>query len=320
MLSASGLIANETLEKAMAEWRADNAARPETPLPQYLLEIGLISEWQRRHLSAGRSTGFALGEYTIVEKLGVGPSAAVYLAERAGTRSRVALKVVSRIYAGAPGHAEWLDGQARSLATGDPGLTRIYDVGTDPGRWYIARELVIGHTLYELINRAKMISIDDVGRLMAQIADSVAAVHRGGGCLCNVTPMDVMLDENGNVKIPVPGLSWASFGRALVSRCIYDRATYTSLGHACDNGIVEASDWRDDVFSIGCLLYYLLTASRPPSDLETGGAVRAIRRLRPDAPTAFVELVASSIAIGRDALAPTAADMAQCFENWNVAS
>ncbi len=228
--------------------------------------------------------------YRLLKRIGRGGSSTVYLADQQGegfTR-RVALKVVDR------GPDASLTGRFRAeqgiLASLEhPGIARLYDAGMTPsGRPYLAMELVEGTTVLDACRQAQT-PLRDRLRLFLAILAAVGHAHAAGVVHRDLKPGNILVSSRGEPKL-------VDFGIArLQPEGAEAGETETFLRHAMTLSYAspeqvrgEAAGVRSDVYSLGVVLYELLTGRRPyrlaDASLET--LARAIREQEPERPSA----------------------------------
>jgi eukaryotic-like serine/threonine-protein kinase len=217
--------------------------------------------------------GTSLSRYRIVERLGAGATADVYRAEDTRLRRQVALKVLRG------GSPQALVAEARAAsALAHPNIAVIYEVDRADvegvGVEFIAMELVVGRTLADLI-AAGTLSLDQSLDIVRQTAGGLAAAHARGFVHRDIKPANLMVTDAGLVKVLDFGLARAS--RALL-RAADDPTTSGDLltVAAAPAGTLpymapeqirgDALDGRADMFSLGVVLYELLTGRRPFDD------------------------------------------------------
>ncbi|HJK95219.1 MAG TPA: protein kinase [Polyangiaceae bacterium LLY-WYZ-15_(1-7)] len=226
----------------------------------------------------------ALGErfadrYRILELLGVGGMGAVYEAEDEQVGERVALKLL------AP--TDEVDELARSRFRREvrlarrishPNVVRIHDLGTHEGVWYLSMALVRGTDLRRLLRRTGPMDPSRAAALVRDVAGALDAVHAAGVVHRDLKPANVLLEEGGRVVLTDFGVarvseSCANTRSGLVGTPVY-MAPEQVLGHPLDA--------RTDLYSLGLILYELLTGE-VPFVAETAIAT-ALARVQHDPP------------------------------------
>jgi serine/threonine-protein kinase len=220
----------------------------------------------------------------------------VYRARDPKLDREIALKVLSAELASSNEHLRRFEHEARAAsALNHPNIVSIYDVGRDDEHAYIAMELVDGQDLRDMTARGP-IPLKQLVRIAAKLTDGLAAAHERGIVHRDLKPENVIVSNEGFVKI-------LDFGLAKLVRTIGQNdttmphtvpgAVFGTVGYMSpEQASGKPIDFRSDQFSIGVILYELLTGRRPfdePSPAETMAAIirndpKPLRDLRADVP------------------------------------
>lgn len=215
-------------------------------------------------------TGQTLGQYRIIEPLGRGGMATVFKAFQPSLERYVAVKVLPPYYAHEEGFAERFVREARSVARLEhPHILPVYDFGQEDEFTYIAMKYVPAGTLKDLISGDAM-PIEHAIEIIAQIGQALDYAHGQGIIHRDVKPSNVLMDRG----------EWAllmDFGLAkIVEGSVQLTASGVGVGTPAymspEQGQGRPVDHRADIYSLGVVLYEMLTG-RVPFDAETPMAV-----------------------------------------------
>ena len=200
------------------------------------------------------------GRYRVVRKLGGGGMADVYLCEDLTLGRHVAIKVLLQRYLDDPTFVERFRREAKAAAgLNQQNLVSIYDWGEVDGTYYIAMEYVEGETLKDLIRRRGRLSGNESVGLALQLLAAVDFAHRSGIVHRDIKPQNVMLDRAGTVKVMDFGIARAGDSGMTEAGSILGTAQYLAPEQAKGYPVDE----RSDLYSVGVVLYEMLTGTVP---------------------------------------------------------
>ena len=200
------------------------------------------------------------GRYRILDRLGSGGMADVYRAEDLELRRQVALKFLHLRFAEDPEFVERFRREATSAAgLQHPNIVGIFDRGDWDGTPYIAMEYVRGRTLKEIIREHGAIEPRLAANLTIQILTATAFAHRHGIVHRDLKPHNVLVDDEGRAKVIDFGIARAGASDMTETGSIMGTAQYLSPEQAQGHPVDE----RSDLYSIGVVLYELLTGIVP---------------------------------------------------------
>jgi serine/threonine-protein kinase len=200
------------------------------------------------------------GRYRVVRKLGGGGMADVYLCEDLTLGRRVALKVLLERFLGDATFVERFRREAKAAAGLNQGnLVSIYDWGELDGTYYIVMEYVEGETLKDYIRRQGRLSGTESVRITLQLLAALEYAHRSGIVHRDIKPQNVMLDREGTVKVMDFGIARAGDSGMTEAGSILGTAQYLAPEQAKGQPV----DARTDLYSVGVVLYEMLTGTVP---------------------------------------------------------
>ena len=231
------------------------------------------------------SAGQRVGPYEILTPLGAGGMGEVYRARDTRLDRDVAVKVLPARLGESAEAFERFEREAKAVAAlSHPNILAIHDFGTYEGTAYAVMELLEGETLRQRLAAGPLPARKAV-ECAAQVARGLAAAHEKGIVHRDLKPENVIVTPDGRVKILDFGLARqaAPFGSG-------DETSSPTLAHHTEPGTVmgtvgymspeqvrgEAADHRSDIFSLGCVLYEMLTGRRAfqkPTGAETMTAI-----------------------------------------------
>ena len=200
------------------------------------------------------------GRYRIVRKLGAGGMANVYLAEDQELGRRVAIKILNDRHAHDEQFVERFRREAKNAAAlNHPNIVSIYDRGEAEDSYYIAMEFLDGRSLKELILGHGPAPVNVAIEYVRQILSALRFAHRHGIVHRDIKPHNVLVDREGRVKVTDFGIARAGTSQMTEAGSIVGTAQYLSPEQARGGEV----DQRSDLYSLGVVLYELLTGETP---------------------------------------------------------
>ena len=204
------------------------------------------------------------GRYRIIRKLGSGGMANVYLAEDEELGRQVAIKILNDRHASDDQFVERFRREAKNAAgLSHPNIVSIYDRGEAEGTYYIAMEYLEGRSLKERIVADGPLPISDAIEIARQILRAIGFAHKRGIVHRDIKPHNVLLVQDGagdeRFKVTDFGISRTTASQMTEAGSIVGTAQYLSPEQARGAPV----DQRSDVYSVGIVLYELLTGKLP---------------------------------------------------------
>jgi response regulator RpfG family c-di-GMP phosphodiesterase/serine/threonine protein kinase len=291
--------------------RSDVAAcRDQEAFLKKLVDLGLLNSYQASRLRNGKSSGLVLGNYRVLDRLGAGGMAVIYLAEHIKMKKKVAIKTLSwtedqderlvhRFYAEIRAVAQLRHQNivsaidAGEMASVDP------DVGTVH---YFVMEYLPGEDLEAIVNRQGALAPDRACQLAHQIADALHEAHRHKLIHRDIKPSNILVTPEGSAKL-------LDFGLARTrSRLTEPGSVLGTLGYMAPEQAQDATavDERADIYSLGATLFWALTGQDPfpvTSNVAQDLNQRltkpppSVRSVRPQIPVGLDEIVQKMMAV-----------------------
>jgi serine/threonine-protein kinase len=221
------------------------------------------------------------GRYRLESKLGSGGMSTVYLAVDEVLDRRVAIKVLHREISDQPDQLERFRREARAVASlSHPNLVAVIDAGEDGGHPYIVFEYVPGETLKKRIDTEGRLGLDEATAYAIEIGRGLAAAHAARLIHRDVKPQNVLIDAEGRAKITDFGIarSLEAHGLTATGR-VLGTTDYVSPEQAMGKEV----DPRTDVYSLGIVLYEMLTGDVPfHAETQVGVAMKHVNENVPD--------------------------------------
>ncbi len=219
-----------------------------------------------------------LGHYDLVAELGRGGMGVVYKGYENSLNRYVAIKVLADSLAHDPAVKERFLREARSMAAlNDTHIIQIYFIGEDAGQPYIVMEFVQGEALSSVLKREGKLAVEQAAKVIYQTAQGLATAHDRGVIHRDIKPANLMVTQRGSIKI-------ADFGIALVSHDISKKLTTTgefvgTPGYLSPEVcLAKPVDQRSDIFSLGIVLFEMLTGRMPFTDESPLGLMLEVVR------------------------------------------
>jgi serine/threonine-protein kinase len=245
------------------------------------------------------------GRYRIQRKLGAGGMADVYLAEDQELGRRVAIKILNGRHANDDQFIERFRREAKNAAAlNHPNIVSIYDRGNAEDTYYIAMEFLDGRTLKELIVSRGAAPVNVAIEYARQILSALRFAHRHGIVHRDIKPHNVLVDSEGRVKVTDFGIARAGTSQMTETGSIVGTAQYLSPEQARGGEV----DPRSDLYSLGVVLYELLTGKTPfegetPVEIamkHLSTTPKPPSKLRPDVPPELDMVVMRALAKSPD--------------------
>ena len=216
--------------------------------------------------------GKILAHYRIVKKIGAGGMGEVYLAEDTRLDRKVAIKFLNEEFSQDSEELKRFIQEAKAAsALNHPHILTVYEIGEVDGKNYISTEFIEGKTLRDHLCAKKALELGRVLNLSIQVCEALSATHQAGIIHRDIKPENIMIRKDGYAKVLDFGLAKLSepdaAGSEASTRPLFKTAPGTVMGTASymspEQARGRAVDQRTDIFSIGVVMYELLTRRQP---------------------------------------------------------
>jgi len=226
--------------------------------------------------------------YKVESVLGYGGMSTVYLAEQESLGRRVALKVMAESLTHDPTYTKRFLKEARIIAQlSYPYIIVIYDYGVVGAQHYIAMECVGGGDLFRRVK--KEMRVPEILKVMIQVAKALAYAHGKGYIHRDIKPGNILFREDGTVVLSDFGLAKGLSDNTQVTAAGMTLGTPAYMSP--EQAFGEQVDSRSDLYSLGCVFYFMLTGTKPyTADNPVALAMKHLRDPIPKLPDEYAWL------------------------------
>jgi serine/threonine protein kinase len=243
--------------------------------------IGEVAEFfveEQKRLSAGQH----INHYKIISQIGAGGMGEVYLAEDTKLKRKVALKLLPAEFTNDNQRLVRFEQEARAAsALNHPNIITIHEIGADGGLHFIATEYIVGQTLREKL-KANRLNIGEALEISQQVTNALVAAHQASIVHRDIKPENIMIRPDGLVKVLDFGLAKLTIAPTdsvnteaeTIAKGMTKPGTILGTLHYMSPEQVRGMplDARSDIFSLGVVMYEMLTGKEPfdkptPSDV-----------------------------------------------------
>jgi serine/threonine protein kinase len=268
-LRRSGLIDRGQLDQLVGEFLRRSPRAEPPALAEHLVHQGILSPFQADRILQGKTQGLVLGPYILSDCIGQGSMGQVYKAQNKTDNQWYAVKVLPR-------RSMWnvrlARRQVRSFGQfNHPAVVPFVDVGTAGGQHYLVWPLVEGETLEAKVAREGRLTPDVAATLISQVAQGLSVAHQHDLFHGQLKPSNILVGPDGQSKLldfGIGSLLAENEGESLVDTMSTANTLTSGLDCASPESIMEPTNRTraGDQYSLGCVLYYLLSGRYPFGD------------------------------------------------------
>ena len=316
-LRRSNLLDRGRLDQIVGEFLAKNPRAEPPALSEYLVRQNILTQFQAERLLQGKTQGFVLGPFTLMDALGAGSMGTVYKAQSKTDSNSYAVKVLPR-------RSMWNVRIARRKVRSfeqcrHPAVVPFVDVGTAGGMHYLAWPLVEGETLDKIVQEQGRLATNVAARIALQVAEGLDVCHQQGLIHGLLKPSNIMIGTEQQVFILDFGIGCLlaeTEGESLVDTMSTANSVTSGLDCASPESIMDPTNLTPagDQYSLGCILYFMLSGQYPFPEGNAAEKMMAhqfqepkpLQELNPDVSGAMLEIVSRLMQKAPDSRYPSA--------------
>ena len=293
-------------------------------LSEYLVELKYLNRWQAGQLRQGR-TKFTLGAYRIIDAIGHGGMGWVFKGEHELLGRIEAIKVLPKTQTNPSSIASFLREIRAQAQLNHDNLVRLSYADTDGDTFFLVTEYVPGSDLRRLVHYHGALTQEKAAILVSQTAAALDYAHSQGMIHRDVKPGNILITPSGHAKLTDMGLAFFAEDQADYSQSRPKHIVGTA-DFLAPEIIVTPSEVRSisDIYSLGCTLYYAVTAKVPFPGGDTADKLRrqleempiSPQRLNPDIDSGFVDVIAAMMQKRPEERVASAAEVMARLQPW----
>ncbi|MBL8155646.1 MAG: protein kinase [Anaerolineae bacterium] len=268
----------------------------------------------------GNLTGQTIRGYELHERIGQGGFGTVYRAYQTAVEREVAIKIILPEHANDPDFIRRFESEARLVARLEhPHIVPLYDYWREPGMACLVMRYLRGGSIQDRVDVEGTWSLNAIAKMLDQVADGLEVAHRNDIVHRDLKPANILLDEQGNAYVADFGIAKKLTAEAqapsLEDR--YGSPAFISPEQVTGRPVSPQSD----IYSLGLVIYVLLTGQAPFPDMDTTTVIRrqisetlpGLQSIRPDLPYALNPIIWRATSKRPDLRYVSALDLAADF-------
>ena len=330
LVQRSQLVRADDLRATLLECKAEHDDRMPSDskeVADYLIQAGLLTDWHCSKLLDRKYKGFFLGKYKLLGHIGTGGMSSVYLAEHMLMRRQRAIKVLPKGRVGDSSYLARFHREAKATAALEhPNVVRAYDVDNEGDTHYLVMEYVDGRDIQEIVNDEGALGYEQAADFIAQAARGLAYSHAERLVHRDVKPANLLVDQEGVVKILDLGLALFSEDESSSLTLQHNENVLGTADYLAPEQAINSHDvdHRVDIYALGCTFYFTLTGHSPFNEGTLAQRIARhqtqmppdIREDRPDCPRELVSICVKMIQKKAEDRYQSCGEVVAALESW----